>query len=271
MAACEKAEDKSASANTPKFDIENCASASVTAPMHMSALGCIVSPNKAYVLVMQSAGVLQLSQVAGGLPGKVSWTSGNKPGAANLAAAELQEDGNLVIYEGQKPKWNSQSAGAMGRYSLSVTDQGNAVIKNAQDLPVWAARFDVRLCRNGIDAPAQLAVDGCIVSPSKTYAMLMQKSGGLDVVPLAADGAVGNPIWSSGSHLTGGVGAPPFLSLQSDGNLVIYVSGKATWNSQTNTVGKSAYHLDLSDAGELKLHRADGNVVWSSQSGKAKP
>lgn len=270
MAACEKAEDKAASQGANKFDIQYCATESVDAPTHMPSASCVISPNRAHILVMQSSGLLQLADVTpSGQVGKVTWSSETKAKTPDAAAADLQEDGNLVIYESQKPIWNSHTAGPMGRYSLSVTDQGNAVIKNPAGQPMWAALFDIGLCPAGLNSPAQLAVNGCIASPGKRYAMVVKKSGSIEVVPVQTDGTLGKSIWSSGNHLSGPGSAAPFLALQDDGNLVVYVGGKAVWNAATNgPAGK--FHLELTDDGELKLHRADGATIWSSKTGKAK-
>jgi hypothetical protein len=269
MAACEKAEDKAASQGGNKFDIQYCATESVDAPTHMPSAGCVISPNRQHILVMQSSGVIELADVTpSGEVGKVQWSSEPKGKKPDGATADLQEDGNLVIYEDQKPIWNSHTAGPRGRYTLTVTDPGNAIIKNPAGQPVWAALFDVSLCPSGVDSPAQLTASGCIISPDKHYAMVVKKTGSLEVVPVQPDGALGKNIWSSGNHLSGGGGAP-FVALQDDGNLVVYVGGKPVWNAGSNgPAGK--FHLELSNEGELKLHRADGAVIWSSKTGKVK-
>lgn len=234
----------------------------------MPPAGCVLSPNRSYALVMQSSGALDLAQVTpAGQLGKAVWTSASHGSSPDAAAADLQADGNLVIYEGAKPIWNTQSAGPAGNFALAVTDDGNVVIRNAKGASTWSSKFDPRTCPMGLDAPSQLAVGGCVTSPGKTYVMTVEKAGAIQVAPIGANGAVGKSIWSSGNHLTS-VGAT-MLALQEDGNLVIYVNNKAVWNSYTNGP-KSAFHLDLADDGELKLHKGDGAVIWSSKTGKAK-
>lgn len=53
-----------------------------------------------------------------------------------------------------------------------------------------------------------------------------------------------------------------FLVLQGDGNLVLYVSGKALWATATN--GKGAVRFRLQGDGNLVLRDAAGSAVWSS-------
>ena len=269
LVACEKAEDRQAGATDSKFDIQYCASESIEAPTRMPVSGCVVSPNKQYAFLMQSGGSLQLSQVdAKGELTKLLWSSNSRSKSAESAETQFQEDGNLVIYDTQKPIWDSHSVGKIGKYTLVVTDQGNAMIKDPAGQPLWSALFDIHLCPPKLNGPAQLASGGCIASPSKTFAMIMQKTGTLQVVPVAADGTTGKPIWSSKTNLGGKSGAP-FLALQTDGNLVVYANGKPTWNSETNSASPGPYHLGVSDSGELELYRADA-VIWSSIGGKIK-
>ena len=269
MAACEKASDKTAIKGPPTFSLDYCAPESVDAPSHLPPNGCVVSPNKAFAVVMQSSGAIELVKVSPeGRPGPAVWTSASKGSSKNRVETVFQEDGNLVVYDSGKPIWDSHTSGKVGHYTLTVTDQGNAVIKTMDGRTIWSAQFDANLCPPSLDAPAQLPVQGCILSPAKTYVMVMQKAGAIQVAPVAPDWSTGKPIWSSGNHLTG-TRAEPFLAMQADGNLVVYIGTKAVWNAESYR-GTGAYHLDLSDDGELKIHRADGAVIWSSKTGKAK-
>lgn len=92
--------------------------------------------------------------------------------------------------------------------SLNTQQDGNLVIYNSQNQPIWASWSEGR--------------------GSPPYYSVMQGDG--NFVIYAANN---NPIWSTG---TAGVGVPPFRAvIQSDGNFVIYdKNGNPTWASNTD-------------------------------------
>ncbi|MET0342961.1 MAG: hypothetical protein ABW252_18285 [Polyangiales bacterium] len=82
------------------------------------------------VLSAQADGNLVLKDETG----RVRWSSNTsrQPGAA----AVWQEDGNLVVYQRDRPIWASNTGG-IGAYLVLQTD-GNLVIYDANDKPIWA-------------------------------------------------------------------------------------------------------------------------------------
>lgn len=66
-------------------------------------------------------------------------------------------------------------------------------------------------------------------------------------------------LWATGTQ-----GKDSRTVLQSDGNLVTYVGEKAVW--ATNTVGTSPTGLSMQDDGNLVLYAAGGKVLWSANS-----
>lgn len=269
VAACEKAEDRAVSNAAPQFDVQLCAVDHIESPTTLAPGGCIVSPSKTFVFVMQDSGALELHKMDADKLSAQVWSSSSKGKTPNAATASFQEDGNLVIYDGGKPIWDSHSPGKLGHYILLVTDKGNAMVKTDAGKTAWSAQFDAQVCSASLDSPAQLAMEGCIVSPSRNYVMIVEKAGELQVAQLSANGSRRAKIWSSGERLGIG-GGDPFLALQTDGNLVLYKKGKPIWNSKSNSAAPGAYHLNLSDDGDLKLQRADGAVIWSSKTGNAR-
>ena len=61
--------------------------------------------------------------------------------------------------------------------------------------------FNAGLCQSGLDAKkganATVPPGGCLISPSKTYAMVMSASGELKVAALSPAGALGQTIWTT--------------------------------------------------------------------------
>ncbi|GAB4052332.1 LamG-like jellyroll fold domain-containing protein [Catellatospora paridis] len=83
------------------------------------------------------------------------------------------------------------------------------------------------------------------------YELVMQSDGNLVL------GQAGQPLWDSSTW--GNPGS--WLSLQTDGNLVIYNSGDVPiWD--TATWGSTGDRLVLRDDGDLVLLDADGQIVW---------
>ncbi len=268
MTACEKAEDRAAANLLPNFNIEFCASEGIDSPSHLGTSSCILSKNKAYVLLMQASGALKLAKVTpAGAAGEVSWTTASRSSSSGSAAAYFQDDGNLVIYDGQKPIWDSHSSGKAGRYRLGVNDNGSLTIRDANGTTIWSTQVDARLCPKGLDSPAAMGPGGCLASPLNRYVMVLEPSGVIRIATAASNGMIDETVLTIGNPPAAAGGA--FLALQADGNLVIYVGGLATWSSQTNG-RQGGIHLELSDQGELRLHDQAGAVIWTSKNLTAK-
>lgn len=208
----------------------------------------------------------------------------------------MQPDGNLVLYypapiSGTESRWSSGTFGTTG-YLATMQPDGNFVVYNLADSPVWST--------------------GTVHNPG---AMLdVQNDGNIVVYPPGG----GTALWASGSTLPaptgcGGMGYGQALSagqslhscngrlrltMQTDGNLVLYANGTANgtvalWAS--NTYGSGGYvatvqpdgnfvvygmpddgprwatgtnerwsHLSLHDDGELVLY-AGMFPMWSSR------
>jgi hypothetical protein len=73
-----------------------------------------------------------------------------------------------------------------------------------------------------------------------------------------------NAAWASGSKGKGA--APRRLTMQADGNLVIYdANGVVTWASGTNGKGKSPYKLVLQTDRNLVIYDASGKATWATK------
>jgi hypothetical protein len=268
LGACDSQQDKiAASRGLPPFDIRACVH-EIRASTQIPPNGCLISPTGAYVLVMRPSGALDItaaSQAAAG--GKALWTTGSRSAKPDTALATFQSDGNLVVYDHQRPIWNTGSVGAIGDYDLKLSDIGNLTIANSAGKTVWSSGFSLAACATGLEAGSALPVGGCVASPSKTYALVMADAGSLDVAPVKPDGSLGAPIWTSGSRASAAHSASG--AFQTDGNLVIYdqPGPRPIWNSMSNGP-LGAYRLELSDAGEAEILDASGKTIWSSKTGR---
>lgn len=99
-----------------------------------------------------------------------------------------------------------------------------------------------------------LAAGQELVSKNGRYRLLMQDDGNL--VLYAPRGL---PLWDS--KTTGKSGAA--LTLQADGNAVVYAGGQAVWSS--HTYGHPGSSLLLQDDGNVVVYSAGGAALWSSQ------
>lgn len=92
-----------------------------------------------------------------------------------------------------------------------------------------------------------------LVSPNGQYTLAVLASGNVVV------SGNGCSIWSTGT-----MGAGNYLTMQSDGNLVLYSStGTALWYSKTNGTG-GADHLSLQNDGNAIVFTSAGANVWAA-------
>ena len=136
---CERADDRAAAANMPKFSVGYCAG-SLVSTAAIPVGGCVLSPNGLYALIMGPAGALKIVPILDGAPGPTSWTSGSRAPERDSAGAVLQGDGNFVIYDSGKPIWNSATNGAPGPYRLQLTDEGEALVQNSSGATLWSSK-----------------------------------------------------------------------------------------------------------------------------------
>lgn len=130
--------------------------------------------------------------------------------------------------------------------------------------PNWAALASALPGSAGCGAAAAAATPGPSLtmtagqskdSPSGQYRLTMQADGNLVVY------GNGRALWASN---TSGTGASSFV-VQPDGNAVIYrPNGVAVWSSGTSRV-KAPVTLELTDLGDLRMTK-DGSVVWRTNS-----
>ena len=76
--------------------------------------------------------------------GHALWNSGTWNDAPDHLV--MQNDGNLVIYQGLNVLWDSKSGGALRSraYYLSLQNDGNAIIYSPANRPIWTTNTDVQ-------------------------------------------------------------------------------------------------------------------------------
>ncbi len=93
-----------------------------------------------------------------------------------------------------------------------------------------------------------------LYSPSRKYFLSMQGDGNLVIY----NSSTNKSIWATGTMNKGAVRA----DIQSDGNFVLYTSSNVSvW--ATHTHGRGVTYLALGDDGNLGLYNKDGWTVWS--------
>jgi hypothetical protein len=190
----------------------------------LNPLMSIRSLNGTYVLKMQLDGNLVLFNS----DGKATWNTGTQyyPGAY----AVLQKDGNLVVYDAKgQYKWASWSSYTGINARLSVDDNGSMRIFKPENT-LWAV--GTRLTGYADPAPAR-----------------------------------SSSVWAIGTILKNGqfissVNGENKLTMQVDGNLVLYHNGVATWNS--GTYGNVNAYAKMQADGNVVVYAADGRALWNS-------
>lgn len=230
--------------------------------------------------------------------GDVVWASGTNghPGAQLV----VQADGNLVIYAGADAIWASGQLGSAihsgeglsagqyvlspnGRYQLVLQPDGNLVEYAAGRRAVWASgtdghpgatlamQADGNLVVYGTDgaplwASGTMGRHGAFVMPGDDGNLVMYSAGS---APVWATGTIDNQL-AAGERLRAGqsLDAPNGryrLSMQADGNLVLYDGDRPRWSSGTRGRDMS---LQLRADGDLVIFKANGHPRWSTATGR---
>ncbi|MGW4645155.1 hypothetical protein [Kitasatospora sp. NPDC004289] len=211
-------------------------------------------------LRMQPDGNLVLSLVnSTGGPDHAMWSSGTwgNPGAY----AEMQADGNLVVYrQDGTALWSTRTWGSPGAKAY-FNQAGNlyVLVANVSSKALWESHT-TRRAASFCDADAsrpdhQGELYAGSWAQSASVWLIMQPDGNL-VIYRKRDDA---PIWSSGTwHMY-----PWVLNMQADGNLVMrYQIDAPVWS--TGTWGNPGARAVLQDDGNFVVYRQDGRPLWST-------
>jgi GH25 family lysozyme M1 (1,4-beta-N-acetylmuramidase) len=182
-------------------------------------------------------------------PGR-TLASGQAVHSANLQySLQMQTDGNLVEKDAGRVIWNSKTAGHAGA-TLTVQTDGNVVIyAKGSKTALWnthTAGFS--------NSHLMLQSDGDVQVTTSTGVAWRSLAAGADTLS-------GTTSLSGGQYLHSADGTMQF-AMQTDGNLVAYVGGKAVFN--THTSGNAGAHLALQADGNLVLYSHAGKALWNT-------
>ncbi len=190
-------------------------------------------------LAMQQDGNLVLYQ--GPTP---LWSSETSGSSADRAV--MQGDGNLALYGPQGVVWTSGSYGANLGASLLVQDDGRLAIWDGQGAPLWTSTCGWMISRQRLERGRRL------LSCDGRFSLELQQDGNLVLYKM------GVALWSTNTWGKDGAVAV----MQTDGNFVLYNSaGAPLWASGTYSPGAS---LSLQTDGNLVVYGQTGGPVWSS-------
>jgi hypothetical protein len=204
------------------------------------------SPNGRYRLVMQRDGNVVL-HAKGSQQELWSSQSGGHAGAT----AELQEDGNLVVYSpSRSPLFWTATQGQAGN-RLVVQNDGNVVVYSPARVALWSSAEDVHaLTQDQVLRPGQSRS-----SSDRRFELRMQEDGNLALYEVSTN----NLLWSS--QTAGHAGATG--EMQRDGNFVVYsVSRQPLF--RTFTEGQAGNRLVVENDGHVVVYSAAGATLWRS-------
>ena len=162
----------------------------------------------------------------------------------------MQGDGNLVEYGiGNVVLWASNTPDHYGAAAVVQKDGRLSLVRNGRLVAQWGSA--------GASKDFGVRADGELRMRRTDNGMLWRITVAQSTV------RAGNEILP-GTVLRSNPGAARTFTMQTDGNLVQYVSGKAVWSSQTfgNPGAKAAVQAD----GNLVVYTADGRrALWSSR------
>ena len=103
-------------------------------------------------------------------------------------------------------------------------------------------------------AGAKLLSGSRLISPNGLWRLAMQPDGNL-VLYLQ-----GQPYWSSGTRGHAG----DYAVMQSDGNFVIYQSSRAIWSSASSRSVTGAYFLSVQNDGNVVIYSPTNKHIWAT-------
>jgi len=220
------------------------------------------SPNNKYYVVMQIDGNLVARAVVKNNPDwrnhgdTTIWSSGTN--GNDGAFAQIQDDGNFVIYnKNKKPIWASNTDGRGKGCKVKISNSGDVFVEDAKGQKVWTSRSELNTNGGTNGRISSLNVGDCICSPNRQYRAVVQGDGNF-VVYKYGEGFV----WASNSS---GRVKPTKLSIQTDGNLVLYGTTNEKWYTGVTPYSNGAHRLVLDNDGHLSVINNAGTKIWSSE------
>ncbi len=197
--------------------------------------------------------------------GRDIWSSGAHPGATRLS---MQTDGNLVLYNANNvPLWFTGTGGINNSSHLTLQTDGNLVVYRDSGGWTWQSGTGGR----GVTTPFSTATPDRLNGAQEEWL-----NGSVQHYLRSPDKRYALLLQSDGSLVLYGPGyhvltwflqysGATRLVMQADGNLVLYNSANTPlWYTGTTGTGN---RLVLQNDGNLVLYRADNSWVWQSGTG----
>jgi hypothetical protein len=174
-----------------------------------------------------------------------------------LESLKMQTDGNLVLYHDTSAPWASNTSGSTG-YAAVLQHDGNFVLYDTEGAPLWSSgTFGHAVSRLALQNDGNLVLFDTANKPIWTSNTVLPRPAGCRLMSGGQALERGQSLAACGANLN--------LTMQSDGNLVLYVDGSTPiWAS--NTAGSGAYLATMQSDGNLVLYRlSDDAPVWSTE------
>ncbi|WIB65313.1 hypothetical protein [Curtobacterium sp. MCBD17_040] len=162
---------------------------------------------------------------------------------------DMQLDGNLVEYGNGRALWATGTSRYRGAH-LALQADGNAVVYNTAGKAVWASGT------SGKGSGVVLSIDnyGQLNLTRNGSTLWNNKRPGADTLTQNGVLTAGQSLWDTAKRRE--------LIVQADGNVVVYKDKKAAWSTRTN--GKGGTKLTLQSDGNLVLYTKAGKAIWST-------
>ncbi len=166
----------------------------------------------------------------------------------------MQGDGNLVEYGiGNVVLWASNTANKPGAVAVARMDGYLVLTMNGGIFAKWGP--------NGYASKGfSVEPDGSMRTTDTAGIVRWQLTAFQNRVPAGT-------VLKAGTTLRSDASTARVLTMQADGNLVLYVNGRAAWSTKTyrNPGAWTAVQTD----GNLVVYRADGRAIWSTRTYRA--
>jgi pseudomonalisin len=195
------------------------------------------------------------SHVSPTLPANLALHPGDSLGSVGLQyRLVMQTDGNLVETGDGRALWSTGTAAHPGAYFKMQTD-GNAVVYTSTGKPLWSTGTSVG---GNVVAEVGIGSDGNVwVKRNGAGVVWQNRAPGTNTLSGRAGALAAEWYLHSASAK---------LIMQTDGNLVSYVKGKAVWSS--GTAGHPGSPAALRWNGDFEVYTTDSSGVdhalWST-------
>ena len=218
-----------------------------------------VSANGQYRMTFQADGNVVLRSP----DGVARWHTNtlNYPGRT-ASHFKLECNGDLALYDTAGATWWHSNTAGSGATSFVVQDDCNAVLYDANHAPRWSTgTYDCMATPppnpscGGLPSGGVLGTDQTMPSCDGRFRLTMQLDGNL----VLYQGST--PIWASNTYGSGGGNR---AVMQQDGNFVVYTSdGRAVWAS-SSSFGYNGATLSVQNDGNMVIYSTGGAPVWHS-------